>query len=182
MNYILQLLLAIALFFGATHLDAICKSPSQGPQGPFGTNYIDSFNNTPQPLISSVPSNVVFPFNSAGPVGITKSPIFNDIFTVLQSGVYLISFAVNATSEEISFPINSLSLTLKVNGIPVPPIPIALGNSFVGGTGQLELTGQTLLTLSGGSFITLEVLGVFNESPIIIDSALINIIQVASAP
>lgn len=183
MNCLMPLLLALTLFAIGPNLEAICESPPQGPQGPFATNYIDSYRNTPQTLTNGVPVNIVFPNNSLSPVGITKSGTF-DAFIMQHSGVYLISFAVNATITGTFPPLKVLALTLKVNNTPVPPVPMASTNSLVGVSGQVEPSGQTLLTLSAGDVVTLEALGTFNDSQdsITIDSALFNITQIAEGP
>lgn len=183
MNCLKPLLLALTLFAVGPNLEAICESPPEGPQGPFATNYIDSYRNTPQTLTNGVPANVVFPNNSLSPVGITKSGTF-DSFIVQHPGVYLISFEVNATITGSAPVLKVLELTLKINNVPVPPIPMASTNALVGGSGQIAPSGQTLLTLSAGDVVTLEALSTLGTTPIAItiDSALFNIIQIAETP
>ena len=184
MNYLVLPLFALTLILTTHNLDAICKSPTQGPQGGFATNYIDSYSDIIQPLNFTTPVNILFPSNSLTPKGITKSPS-NDAFTVQQPGVYLIAFSINVTTiNQFSF-INSIALLLNINGTPVQPSPIAESHSVVNSAAAfLELSGQTLLTLSAGDVITLEAVGDFTPNIDImrIDSALFTVIQIADAP
>lgn len=183
MKYLMIPLLALTCLMSTPDLEAGCKRPPQGPPGPTGatgtivSNRIGSISDEeddPQELTDSTQELVLFPINTAAPVGINKT---NDTtFTVLQSGTYIITATVNVFTNDVD---SNLAMAILVNGTAVQD-PMVSTNFSGANEAEASLSTQIVIDLVAGDEIEVGVTGFFDiEATMSILHAQFSITQIA---
>lgn len=177
-------LTALTLLAGSAVLNADCQRPPQGIPGFLSANYIGSYSDTVLVLANDDPVDVPFQIDSTPPVGIIKSGT-DDSFTIQNTGVYLIYWTVNAQTIHDLLPLQTLALTLQVNGSPVMASPSSFTSFPNLGTDDAQLvniSGRATLVLQENDVVSLEALATFNPNTetVQITSALFDIVEIPS--
>jgi hypothetical protein len=169
-----------------------CKAPKKGPPGPVGPQgpvgapgalvsaYVTSFNQDTQSFgITS--TNVEFPSNLAGPLGINH--LAPDQFQVVTNGVYqinwILGFVWPGTEENFVF------ISLRVNGNEITGDRVGLVDLFPTAQASFSATtfsGSLYVNLTAGDIITLSVTGTSDEVDATIEPAFFSMALIALNP